>query len=73
MSSKDKARELFEKYYTIQHKTIICSEGYAKQCALICVDEILSFIEDADPQTLSYELIGYRDYWREVLTEIENL
>lgn len=71
MTAKDKAIELVGKYCgnDCTHKNVNKSKKYA----LICVDEILSFIEDADPQALSYELIGYRDYWSEVLTEIESL
>lgn len=67
MTAKDKARELVEIYknYT--------NEEWVKQLALICVDEILRFIEEADPQALSYEMFGYRDYWREVKEEINKL
>ena len=73
MSSKEKAKELLKRhinYLCISDET---AEFKAKESALITVDEILSFIEEVDPQALSYELIGQRDYWREVLTEIESL
>lgn len=42
MTAKEKAVKLVDKYYSLQHNTIICSEGYAKQCALIFVDEIIN-------------------------------
>ena len=69
MDSKGKARELVLKYIL----RIGTTDFKAKEQAKICVEEILWFMEDADPQALSYELIGYRDFYREVLTEIDNL
>lgn len=71
MDSKIKAKELVDRMS--QHLEGCGWQVIAKEQAKICVDEILWFIEDADPQALSYELIGYRNYWREVLTEIESL
>lgn len=81
MGAKEKAKELVDKFlpYSYYHEMDNSmnrnyqQEDNAKQCALICVEEILWFMEDADPQALSYELIGYRDFYREVLTEIDNL
>lgn len=71
MTAKEKANELVRKFspkllfYTEKDNT-----QKSKECALICVDDILSFIEESDPQALSYEMFGYRDYWREVKEEI---
>ena len=45
MEAKEKALELLDKY---SDKSIECNEGtewtYDKECALICVDEILKLI-----------------------------
>ena len=71
MSSKAKAKELVDKMS--KHLEEWGWQEIAKEQAKICVEEILWFMEDADPQALSYELIGYRDFYREVLTEIGNL
>ena len=76
MSSKEKAKELVDKYHSLEVSALNYKQVYiedAKEQAKICVEEILWFMEDADPQALSYELIGYRDFYREVLTEIDNL
>lgn len=72
MTAKEKANDLVKKYW-LKNKTGQDDFKTAIKNALICVDEILTFIEDADPQSLSYELIGYRDYWRQVKQEIENI
>ena len=65
MTAKEKAKELVEKYYAF----IDFSEVYqpssksAKQCALICVDEIVFTLTD----------LQVLDYWQEVKQEIEKL
>ena len=74
MSSKEKAKELVDKYHSLEVSALNYKQVYiedAKEQAKICVEEILWFMEEADPQALSYELIGYRDFYREVLREIE--
>jgi hypothetical protein len=62
MTPKEKAEELFEKYYqwNFINFGVYCTLT-AKQCALICVDEILT--------------IGCIEvpYWLEVNQEIEKL
>jgi hypothetical protein len=58
MTPKEKAEELVEKFRISKAIT----ESYAKQCALIAVDEIL--------KTNPYKA---RNYWQEVKTEIELL
>ena len=62
MKAKDKAKELVGRF------TLELSPDYyqqeAKQCALICVDEILKNTLQV-PQVL--------DYWQEVKQEIEKL
>ena len=67
MTSKDKALELWWKYYNRIEHTL--SEEYSphesfivKQCALIAVDEILEHC---------YEVM--KPFWQEVKQEIEKL
>lgn len=58
---KEKARSLFELYLNVG-----MGDGWARQCALIAVDEILKMdvLEDL-PLTM--------EYWAEVKKEIEKL
>jgi hypothetical protein len=66
MTPKEKAKELVEKY--IEFTDTSDEYGYAKQCALIAVDEILKLVsDDLD--------LYYKDciYWQEVKTEIQSL
>ena len=58
MTVKQKALELVKKF-------IEPTKDGAKQCAIICVDEILNL--DIDANTLGYW------YWQEVKREIEQL
>jgi hypothetical protein len=60
MTPKEKAKELINKF-NIPHPF----QKLAKQCALICVDEILNEYWSHDTKR--------RDWWRQVKTEIENL
>jgi len=67
MKAKEKATKLVRKMYESQSNT---EELYdAKQCALICVDEILHELEEEED--------GYRmdrvEYWEQVKQEIEKL
>jgi hypothetical protein len=69
MTAQEKAKELVDKFGNIKHWQY--TTGYyvgtkmtlqdAKQCAIICVDEILSESES------QYE------YWQEVKAEIEKM
>jgi hypothetical protein len=71
MTPKQKAQELVDKCI---YEIFDLRDGYnpdeifvaAKKCALIAVNEILSFIED--------DRIGFnwKDYYKEVKQEIEN-
>ena len=64
MEAKEKAKELVDKF------TFTCIEcdydWKAKQCALICVDEIINII-DAEDQFILY------NYWQQVKQEIDKL
>jgi hypothetical protein len=68
MTYKEKAFELVEKYMKFEFETpfVDTQRKYAKQCALIAVDEIIKFMSD-DPY--------YKDYkfFEQVKTEIEAL
>ena len=68
MSAKDKAKELFLKFQGFSIDDI-----NAKQCALIAVDEILSFDLKAksEPQFVVERRV--HDYWEEVKQEIINI
>ena len=71
MTPKEKAEDLFVKYYERLPDDTYSNEGAkseAKECALIAVDEIL--------HSLSYKMssnIEELDYYNEVRQEIENL
>jgi hypothetical protein len=63
MTPKEKAKELFDKFYLQTEYYINCGcEFLAKENALICVDEILEFHDRIDVK-----------YWKEVKQEIEKL
>jgi hypothetical protein len=75
MTAKEKAKELesmhWHKLYEIQSRIIPTELAeQAKQCALICIDEIVS--EHLDEGINSY--VQKRiDYWSEVKQEINRL
>ena len=80
---KEKAKELIESFYLCMPmkdvKLTSCSEKpeliikmeklSAKQCALICVDEILKYHESL---FITEGSIAYR-YWQDIKSEINNL
>ena len=75
MTPKEKAIKLIDRFIQTNGNSF-----YAKQCALIAVDEILKVApidkyENLDSQ-FSVEYIGqhlFEEYWEEVKTEIQNL
>ncbi len=72
MEPKDKAIEIFKKYYCLENnsknKINVIQFDTAKQCALIAVDEILK------PSFNGYvKMQSIVRYWEEVKKEIENL
>ena len=75
MSPKQKADELVDKYlnnsFGIVKEYIPAPLPFAKECALIAVNEIMKAIPDAsdDDSPYNHELV----YWKEVKQEIENL
>ena len=65
MKAKEKAEELFDKYYDY----LGMPDCIAKECTLIAIDEIIANIEPS----ISMDVIEARvNYWQEVKKEIEN-
>ena len=70
MTPKEKAQELVEKMYRAHSGSASAITMYfAKQCALIAVDEILNL----EPPELSYMEPFSNSWWQEVKLEIEKL
>jgi len=80
MDAKQKARELVAKYLDINSEHIIDKDGLwdkfsllstdeAKQCALICVDEII----DSHYKVFKGAKASVNDYWQDVKREINKL
>ncbi len=72
MTSREKAEELFDKYYQIfvddiDEHFIDTSKRISKQCALIAVDEIIRYVLPR------YQDFTFALYWEEVKQEIEKL
>ena len=67
MEPKEYAKELLAKMTTNAH-SLIYKNQYAKECALIAVDEILN--HHSQEQSL-YRIDTY--YWKQVKQEIEKL
>jgi hypothetical protein len=79
MTPEQKAKELYDKFIRIDGVIDeVLPHTIAKQCAIICVDEIIrSFakIYDDDMGGRSFDELLLRDveYFKEVKTEIEKL
>ena len=72
MTPKEKAKELFNKYYSYLKANLMDDKEAiddAKQCALIAVDEIL----DSHYKLLSGVKTSIYKYWQEVKQEIKNI
>jgi len=72
MTPKEKAKELFDKYWTLIAYKIEGSVGrlVIKQCTLIAVDEIIKAVDNPDETYLMKDDVNY---WKEVKQEIESL
>jgi hypothetical protein len=79
MTPKEKAKELYDKFYmAIPNDEMGLNDEASRQCALIAVDEILKL---ENPNTYNYLteskehlIVQIADnYWQEVKKEIENL
>lgn len=80
MTPKDKALELYNKYEQLGRDFTrgVSMKEFAKQCALIAVDELIKYHDDI-MDVVRYELpsnivavIPYK-YWDDVKQEIEKL
>jgi len=69
MTPKEKADELVKKMYEVRSGSVsMITLHFAKQCALIAVDEILKDREEIDGMRVIND-----PYWSKVKEEIKNL
>jgi len=72
MKAKEKAKELVYSMFNVdlecKNESMCMLYPHAKQCALICVDEIIKQVEKYDTLKLNDYV-----YWLEVRQEIEKL
>ena len=69
ITPKEKTKEIVNKfYYYVESISESQQQENAKQCALISVDEILSFIDNSD-----FTNLYWLNYWTEVKEEINKL
>lgn len=69
MNAQDKAKQLVDKMYSIvdTRGLSMMSEDNAKQCALICANEMIDVLWHTHINPDEF------NYWQEVKTEIEKL
>ena len=74
MTPKEKAQELVDRFKNmkINGQLIYPSDLYCKQCALICVDEIMKAIYQVESEGGTICVNSISD-WQEVKQEIEKL
>lgn len=78
MTPKEKALELCQKFGYLGIKwdqtdfTTLSLEN-AKQCALICVEEIIPLVEGYEEALSLSQKSDELEYWQQVKTEIESL
>jgi hypothetical protein len=80
MTAKEKSEELYKMFqkhamYWDCYNDEALEEDHAKQCAIICVEEILNAnpIVPLEYMLESEALDKAREYWQSVKTEIEKL
>ena len=79
MSPKEKAVELFKKFYCMpnnsKNRIRVIEFNTAKQCALVAVDEILNVLPQSEYLEDRGEYCENRErlYWKEVKQEIQKL
>jgi len=72
MTPKEKAKELFDKFFKSTHPYYDLEN--AKKCALIAVDEVQQLIKDLSScKNRFIYIIDEMNYWQEVKQEIEKL
>ena len=76
MTPKEKAIELYNKMYEtgFKPKSVLIRIEQAKECALIAVDEMISYFQK-ETFMMAYPEIAISEvaYWQEVKQEIEKL
>ena len=72
MTPQEKAKELLNKMTTNAH-SLIYKNQYAKECALIAVDEILNNFGQLTNGANFYTSYDAVKYWQEVKQELEKL
>jgi hypothetical protein len=74
MTPKEKAEELVKKMYAVHSNSASdITLMFAKQCALIAVDEICEILEDNGFSFIEYHDRTTIEYWLQVKEEIEKL
>jgi len=79
MTPKEKAKELVDRFvkltYSVNKFNYITELEYevSKQCALICVDEILLMAKNDFWRMSDIYLVNKTIYWEQVKQEINNL
>jgi len=76
MSERSKAIELVTRFLFVKdddNRYAIIDKQVAKQCALICVDEIDIIYQKETPNDDAYLYLMQLEYWQQVKQEINNL
>ena len=66
MTAKEKAEQILNIYNSLEDSIDGFGREHSKQCAIICIDEVLEMVHDSLISMKEY------DYWKEVKQEIEN-
>lgn len=84
MSASEKAKELYDKYFMKLNECLDVSYSYssiegeeecAKQCAIICVEQIIDGIHGVNEElelTSNVDISSHLTYYEEVLEQIKN-
>lgn len=76
MTPQDKAKELYCKYTDALNIRDLqtTANPFAKQCALILIDEIIDALVEYDDRTNTYEIMDKDfNYWQQVKSELQSL
>jgi hypothetical protein len=78
MTQKEKSTELLERFHMcMYHHMGEGKMGYvnrAKQCAIICVEQIIEVLQKSDERLYEAEGVKLHEdiYWQEVLSHLKN-
>lgn len=72
MTPKEKANDILDSFWLMDKVEPMLNEVQAKQCTLICIDEIIrTLLEDIkDIDVRGNILLNLIEYWQEVKTKI---